>query len=280
MSKHNLFRVLILAISVIFIGFSAACSAKKAEITPTSTAIRLTPSDTPAPPTQTPTTVITSTATNTYTVTPSPTLTASQTPEPTATLPAIVEIQGIQGTHQTYELGCEANCAAQMARFFGILINEREFQAALPLTDNPDTGFVGQVEGWWGAIPPASYGVHAEPVAAELRNFGLNAKAHRQYSMAEIRQEIAAGRPVMVWVIGGVRQGRATTYTAADGSVITVAPYEHTVLITGYGPDYFTFLDGQQVYQRSLSQFADSWQVLENMAVTIDIPYLLPEPQT
>lgn len=273
-------RTLIVCLSMACLLLTGACTSNTAEVTPTATAIRLTPSFTSPPPTLTQTITATATATNTLTIPPTLTPTASQTPLPSATLPARVEIEGIQGTYQTYELGCEANAAAQMARFFGLTINEREFQAALPLTDNPDTGFVGQVEGIWGLIPPNSYGVHAEPVAAELRNFGLNAKAHRQYSMAEIREELAAGRPVMVWVIGGVRQGRATTYTAGDGSVITVAPYEHTVLVTGYGADYFTFLDGKEVYHRSTAQFADSWQVLGNMAVTIDVPHFLPEPQT
>jgi uncharacterized protein YvpB len=281
MKKQTLSRIFILSLALLCLGLSAACTGVLKAFNATATATPIPTTTTPFPATFTPlpateTPLPTTPPTSTYTLAPSPTV--SQTPIPTSTLPPAVEIEGIQGTYQTYELGCEANSAAQMARFFGIIINERQFQAALPLTDNPDTGFVGQVEGWWGAIPPASYGVHAEPVAAELRNFGLNAIAHRNFSSQNIREEIAAGRPVIVWVIGGVRSGQSTLYTAADGSIITVASYEHTVLVTGYGPDYFTFLDGTQVYQRSLRQFANSWQVLGNMAVTIDLPYLLPEP--
>jgi uncharacterized protein YvpB len=272
MIKHIRHQTLLLPLALLCLGLSAACIGSQEQIPATSPPIPAT--STALPPT------LTMTANPTSTITPYPTLTASPTPLPTATPPSEAAIEGIQGTHQTYELGCEANAAAQMARFFGLIINEREFQAALPLTDNPDTGFVGQVEGDWGNIPPASYGVHAEPVAAELRNFGLNAKPHRQYTVEEIHQEIAAGRPVIVWVIGGVRQGQATTYTAGDGSVITVAPYEHTVLVTGYGPDYLTILDGKEIYRRSIAQFTDSWQVLDNMAVTIATPYFLPEPQT
>ena len=279
MKNHSIHHTIILSFALLCLGLSAACTgilepspATNTPIPPTATP--LPPTATPLPPTDTPT------ATITNTIPPSTTPTVTQTPIPTATLPAAVEIEGIQGSHQTYELGCEANSAAQMARFFGLNITERDFQAALPLSDNPDVGFVGQVEGWWGAIPPESYGVHAEPVAAELRNFGINAVAHRQFTAQDIREEIATGRPVIVWVIGGVRGGQVNQYIAEDGSVINVAAYEHTVLVTGYGPDYLTFLDGKEVYQRSLAQFADSWQVLDNMAVTVDVPHFLPDPST
>lgn len=202
---------------------------------------------------------------------PSPTFT------PVPTLPVKAVIEGIQGSYQQYALSCEANAAAQLARFFGLALTQREFQEALPLSKNPETGFVGQVEGDWGAVPPASYGVHAPPVAALLREYGLNARAQSGLSMEDIRQEIAAGRPVMVWVIGGVRTGRPVLFTAPDGSVVTVAAYQHTVLVIGYGPDYFTFLDGKQEYHRSINQFSESWKVLGNMAVTVAAPVLLPE---
>lgn len=208
---------------------------------------------------------------------PSATNSPSPTFTPVPTLPVKAVIEGIQGSYQQYALSCEANAAAQLARFFGLALTQREFQEALPLSKNPETGFVGQVEGDWGAVPPASYGVHAPPVAALLREYGLNARAQSGLSMEDIRQEIAAGRPVMVWVIGGVRTGRPVLFTAPDGSVVTVAAYQHTVLVIGYGPDYFTFLDGKQEYHRSINQFSESWKVLGNMAVTVVAPVLLPE---
>ena len=208
---------------------------------------------------------------------PSATNSPGPTKTPAPTLPAKAVIEGIQGSYQQYALSCEANAAAQLARYFGLALTQREFQEALPLSKNPETGFVGQVQGDWGAVPPASYGVHAPPVAALLREYGLNARAQSGLSMEDIRQEIAAGRPVMVWVIGGVRTGRPVLFTAPDGSVVTVAAYQHTVLVIGYGPDYFTILDGKQEYHRSINQFSESWKVLGNMAVTVAAPVLLPE---
>jgi hypothetical protein len=48
-----------------------------------------------------------------------------------------------------------------------------------------------------------------------------------------------------------------------------VAVLEHTVMVIGYGPDTFTFLDGSMIYNRSLGQFSGSWGVLGNMAITV-----------
>jgi uncharacterized protein YvpB len=105
-------------------------------------------------------------------------------------------------------------------------------------------------------------------VAALLRSFGVKATAHKGLSAESIRKEIARDRPVMVWVVGSVWQGSPISYTASNGNTTTVAVLEHTVMVIGYGPDYFTFLDGSMIYNRSLSQFSGSWGVLGNMAIT------------
>jgi len=90
------------------------------------------------------------------------------------------------------------------ANYLGRSINEYTFLNQLPKSDNPDKGFVGSVYGTWGQIPPDPYGVHAPPVAALLREYGLNAYAHRPLSWDQLRAEIAHGNPVIVWVIGNV----------------------------------------------------------------------------
>ena len=53
-----------------------------------------------------------------------------------------------------------------LAAYFGLGIDELEFFGRLPVSDNPEVGFVGDVNGRWGQIPPNAYGIHAEPVAA------------------------------------------------------------------------------------------------------------------
>ena len=79
-------------------------------------------------------------------------------------LPEEYYIRNIIGHKQFYPLGCEASVAIDLANYFGVSIIESEFQNRLPLSDNPDYGFVGSVEGPWGQVPPYAYGVHAGPV--------------------------------------------------------------------------------------------------------------------
>jgi len=104
-------------------------------------------------------------------------------------------------------LDCESRSAVDWAAYLGQHINELTFFNRLPKSDNPDKGFVGNVYGAWGQIPPNPYGVHAEPVAALLRDYGLQAYAHRPLRWEQLQAEIAAeiavslGDPVAIQLI-------------------------------------------------------------------------------
>lgn len=227
------------------------------------------------PVTFTPTTTFTPTHTLTpspsITFTPTATFTPSLTPTPTNTpLPEAVYMHGITGQMQTYNLDCESRSAVDLASYLGVSIDETEFLLGLPLSDDPDEGFVGSYNGPHGLIPPDSYGVHAEPVARRLRAYGLPAEAVRPFTVEGIKQELANGRPVMVWVIGPVWPGSGVSYTApSTGHTSQVAYYEHTVLVIGYGPDYFTLLDGNVTYWRTPQTFLSSWEAMNNMAIIV-----------
>jgi uncharacterized protein YvpB len=164
-------------------------------------------------------------------------------------------------------LSCESRSAVDWAAYFGKSINEYNFFNGLPVHDNPDKGFVGNVYGSWGQIPPAPYGVHAKPIAQRLREYGLNAKAIRNMTYKELKAEIAAGHPVIVWIVGHVGYGTPVPYTASGGAKTTVARFEHTVIVIGYTEHKVTVLDGSRVYTRYKKEFMKSWDVLENQAV-------------
>ena len=89
----------------------------------------------------------------------------------------------------------------------------------------------------------------------------------RWMSYDELRGEIAAGRPVIVWVILQALEGSGIPYTASDGLTTTVAYGEHTVIVTGYTPDAVAVLDGGSRYEVPLKRFLNSWASLENQAV-------------
>jgi hypothetical protein len=132
---------------------------------------------------------------------------------------------------------------------------------------------VGDPNGVWGYLPPYSYGVHASPIAKLLNDYGLLAQAHLEFSWTDLQTEIAAGRPVIVWVIGEMWPGKATLYKAQDGSNVHVANFEHTMIITGYNQKKIEALDAftGQAKRYPVEKFLKSWQVLGNMAVTAQI---------
>jgi uncharacterized protein YvpB len=191
------------------------------------------------------------------------------TPPPTVPpVPSQASISGVTGQVQALPLDCESRSAVDWANFFGVGISELKFFDNLPESDNPDEGFVGDVYGAWGQIPPAPYGVHAEPVAELLREYGLNAYAHRPLSWEGLKAEIAEGRPVFVWVVGNAVHGVPTYYRSSDDALTVVARYEHTVIVTGYSSNSVTYLNGSTLYTVDRNQFLESWSVLRNMAIT------------
>jgi uncharacterized protein YvpB/LysM repeat protein len=184
-------------------------------------------------------------------------------------LPDYAYISGLSGHAQGYSLSCEARSAADWAAFWGVSIGETEFLDALPNSDNPDEGYVGDPNEAWGHLPPHGYGVHAGPVAETLRDFGLKAEAHNDLGWDDLREEINAGRPVIVWVIGQMWGGSPVEYEAEDGSTSRVAAFEHTMILTGYSSDNVQVVDAYSGQYQTywLNSFLNSWAVLGNMAV-------------
>jgi len=196
------------------------------------------------------------------------------TPPPTPiSLPSSAFVSGVTGKDQALPLDCESRSAVDWAKFFGSSIPELEFYNRLPHSDNPEKGFVGDVNGVWGNIPPGDYGIHAAPVAALLHDYGLDARAYHSLRWEDIQAEIASGNPVMVWITGHAYAGRypsgAPQYTisTSDQNFTVVANYEHTVIVTGYTSSSVTILDGSSTYTRNLNEFLDSWSTLRNMAI-------------
>lgn len=186
----------------------------------------------------------------------------------------------VYGSAQAYALSCEARAAVDWASFFGFSLSEYEFMSALPTSDNPDEGFVGYWNDIWGNIPPNSYGVHPPPVAQTLRAYGVPAEAHNSLTWDDLRREIAAGRPVIVWVIAQMWPGTPVEYTAESGATVTVAYFEHTMILTGYNTTSVQVMDpltGTTKYFY-LDAFLVSWAVLGNRAILSGEPEPAPTP--
>ncbi len=203
---------------------------------------------------------------------PVPTPTQQLTPiqeSETESLPASASITGIFGSPQLYTLDCEAQAAVDWARFFGVTISELEFIDRIPQSDDPTQGFVGKINGAMGRLPPDDYGVHADPVAELLREYGLNAAAVSGWDIQAIKKEIAEGRPVIVWIVNLPFAIETSQYTASNGNTTTVARFEHTWIITGYNAYSFTAVDSEWTYNVKTSTFIERWNALGNQAIIL-----------
>lgn len=169
---------------------------------------------------------------------------------------------------QQRSLSCEASAAAMAARFFGLNVGEEAILGALPMHDNPNLGFRGNVDGPYGGI--VDYGVYAEPVRQVLLQMGLQAEILFG-STNEIRAYIRQGRPVIVWITYNLQVGSPTRVTTSDGQAVTLVPYEHAVLVTGYNRDGLWVNDpysGVQSFYPE-QEFLRSFAYLGNMGLVV-----------
>jgi uncharacterized protein YvpB len=213
---------------------------------------------------------------------PTRTPTATPMPEPTpvpaesaaesgasssGSMPAWANVGRLDGSPQLYTLDCEAQAAVDWARFFGVNIDELEFIERLPVSDDPDSGFVGYINGPMGQLPPNDYGVHASPIADLLQEYGLPAEARHDWDFTSLKRELASGQPVIVWIVNMPFAIDTQEYTATNGNTTTVARYEHTWIVTGYNSSTVTVVDSAWTYNVKTATFMERWEALGKQAV-------------
>lgn len=189
---------------------------------------------------------------------------------PTATpfvIPESAYLYGFVGHRQYYSIGCEASVAVDLAKYYHVYLTEYDFQMGLPHSDNPDLGFVGDVNGPWGQIPPDAYGVHAAPVAELLTQLGVPSEGGKGYTLDQIKAQLAQSKPVIVWVIGHMEYSDPVEFVDKQGVTSIVAPYEHVVVLTGYNADTVRYNNEGGYADVKVETFLKSWGVLGNMAV-------------
>ena len=171
---------------------------------------------------------------------------------------------------QSHNLSCEASSISMAAHYFGVPLSEAEALAALPLNDNPHLGFRGNVDGPTGGIQ--DYGVYAGPVLEVLKNSGLQAWSVKD-GLSGIKAALARGNPVIAWVTYDCQPGSPTTVTI-DGQAVTLVPYQHVVVVTGYNAQGIWAndpWDGQEDFY-GYSDFERAMGYFGNMAIEIAAP--------
>ena len=194
-------------------------------------------------------------------------------------LPPSALVEGLVGHPQEHNLSCESRSATDLAAFWGVVFTEDDFFRRLSKSDNPNRGFLGDVDLPPGTMPPAGYGVYAGPVAANLRSFGLDAVARRDWSLDGLKAEVAAGRPVIIWATYDMRLPGVQTWTSADGATSTIVQWQHTFIVVGYdeaepaagssGGLYLVDAYDAATKYFPYEAFTPAWEQLGRIAVTV-----------
>jgi uncharacterized protein YvpB len=177
------------------------------------------------------------------------------------TLPQQVRLD-VARQRQSHNLSCESSAASMVANYHRVSLSEEEVLAALPLNDNPHLGFRGNVDGPTGGLE--DYGVYAGPILNILNRHGLQARIV-QGGVLGIKAALARGNPVIAWVTYDCQQSVPET-RIIDGEAVTLVPWQHAVVVTGYNneglwandpwdgkEDFYTTED----LQRAMDYFGD-----------------------
>lgn len=189
--------------------------------------------------------------------------------------PPAAFVEGVVGHPQEHNLSCESRSATDVASFWSIPFVEDDFFRRLPKSDNPQRGFLGDVDLPAGSMPPVGYGVYVGPVAATLRSFGLDAQAQREWSVDGLKAELAAGRPVIVWAtydMALAKQPGVETWVSSDGATSVVVQWQHTFIAVGYDEGGIYLVDAYDGATKYFSYelFIPAWEQLGRMAVTVE----------
>jgi uncharacterized protein YvpB len=185
--------------------------------------------------------------------------------------PPLALILDVPVYRQQHSLSCESSAAAMAANYHGIAVTEEDILSVLPRHENPHLGFRGDVDGPYGGI--ADYGVYAEPIGKALTDLGLQVEPIRS-GPDEIRMYIRQGRPVIAWITFGLQPQVPTQVSLSDGQVVTLVPYQHTVLVVGYNRDGLWVNDpygGTQDFYPE-GEFVRSFAYLGNMGLAVGSP--------
>ena len=194
-----------------------------------------------------------------------------QLASPGWTTPPLALILDAPVYKQQRSLSCESSAAAMAANYYGVTIGEQDILAALPHHENPHLGFRGNVDGPHGGTD--DYGVYAEPVHQVLAEWGLDVE-RLVGGTEEIRETIRRGRLVIAWITYDLQAQLPRRVTLGNGQVVTLVPYEHTVLVVGYNRNGLWVNDpysGTQAFYPE-ADFIRSFSYLNNMALVIGPP--------
>jgi uncharacterized protein YvpB len=182
-------------------------------------------------------------------------------------LPEKVLIEKFPVYGQQHNLSCEYSSTRMMTAFWGHEIGEEDFIRSIPFHPNPHVGFRGNIDGPFGGT--WDYGIYPDPIAKFLETRGFKTRLLIG-GVESLKQELALGRPVQVWVIAGMGWGFPFTENN-HGLPFRLAGGEHSVVIYGYDRAGVYVADpayGGQAYY-FWDTFVRSWSYFDYMAISV-----------
>ena len=166
--------------------------------------------------------------------------------------PKSVEL-AVPFSKQDYSLSCEVASLQMALAYRGINVSEDDLLAKIPKTlpyakefqsdgafvwGDPDIGFVGDVNGKWkskeqGLVGGTGWGVNYKPIANLTDSFRKDSYGKRGGSTQEIKNELEAGNPVIIWMQSDKTVKEEIFYKTQSGKTVKFIQ-DHVVLITGY----------------------------------------------
>lgn len=178
-------------------------------------------------------------------------------------------INGAYLYQQQRSLSCEYASTAIAATIAGHTISEYDFDAVVPLHENPHVGYRGNIHGTWGNT--TDYGVYNEPLHMALADFGISSSAFYAHGDAlRLKEELAHDRPVVVWLAMWGDVNSFDAYTT-DGARYQLTQGMHVMTAYGYDERGVYLTDpGTAVYQfYEWDEFMAMWNVMDGMALSV-----------
>ena len=170
---------------------------------------------------------------------------------------------------QERPLSCEYASASIAASIGGWSISEYDFDAVVPLNENPHYGYRGNIWGEWGNT--TDYGIYPEPLHAALSQWGIPSNViYAEGNAGVLRRELAAGNAVVVWL---AMRGEINSYQqqGADGASYQLTQYMHVMTAYGYDENGVYLTDpGTAVWRHyGWGEFMTMWNVMDGMALSV-----------
>jgi uncharacterized protein YvpB len=176
-------------------------------------------------------------------------------------------IRGFPAVRQEHSLSCEYAAASAVTHYWGRLVSENDFIAAIPSNSNPHLGYRGNIDGTWGGT--RDYGIYAEPLVPVLEEHGYKAGVFYNGEQ-RLKDELDDGHPVVVWIAG--RPGPLPrSFFDAGAQSFSLTPYEHALVVTGYDRQRVIVMDVGSGAFRSFdwNDFRERWSYFDQMALVI-----------